>query len=265
MKTYRYCAAFSMALISTQPAQAAMVLPSAADSYSLGVEGFYDRYREPLTDVTQTTDYGSVTGTYMHNFGGMVGALDGRASYGRDHYASADGTDSGIPQYEAEGRMRLGTNITSAGGSVLFPYVGGGVRYFVDKSKDTLTSLGFSGYDRRITQFYAPVGATYTCNLGGGWVMAPTAEYDQLISGNVNSRLQNDNGYNINNSQHSGYGMRGEVMFGQDSNGHGWEFGPFVRYWNIKDSDIATAPDASQWIEPANTRLQAGLALKVLW
>lgn len=54
------------------------------------------------------------------------------------------------------------------------------------------------------------------------------------------------------NTQHDGYGLRGEIMIGQKPSSVsdiGWEFGPFVRYWNIKDSNITTAPDGSQWIE----------------
>ena len=48
-------------------------------------------------------------------------------------------------------------------------------------------------------------------------MVKPNIEYDQLVWGNVNSRLQNDNYYNINNTQHDGYGIRGELMFGRNA------------------------------------------------
>jgi len=236
----------------------------AADTTSLGVEGFYDRYREPAPSVEEQAGYGSVTGNYTHDWGSTFGALDGRVSYGRDQYSSPDGSDSGIPQWELDGRVRGGVTLAFASGT-LSPYVGLGVRYFVDEGKDTVTSLGYVGYDRRITQFYAPVGATYTYLTESGWTIAPNLELDPLLYGNVNTRFQNFGYYNINNTQNTGFGVRGEFMVGQQAQGYSWQFGPFVRYWDIADSNVTTTPDGQGWIEPKNNRLQVGLALRALW
>lgn len=235
----------------------------AADNFSLGLEGFRDHYQEPDpgVQVDEHADYGSVTGGWTHSYGRNFTGLDGRASYGKDDYKSTSGVDNGIPQYEFEARLRQGLNVAMGGGT-LSPYIGLGTRYFYDKSKDTVTNLGFYGYDRRILQFYAPIGATYTFT-SGSWTFAPNAEFDPLLLGKVNSRLQNGGGYNITNTQSagSGYGIRGEFMVGQK----GWQVGPFVRYWHINQSDTTTAPDGSQWVEPRNERLQYGAALRFLF
>jgi len=248
-------------------AQTAMADDNNGNSFKLGVEGFYDEYREDVVSVDNKAGYGSITGTYSHDFDGVFGAIDGRVSYGMEQYNSPDGSDGGIPQWEYDLRGRGGVNLV-VGDGTLSPYVGLGLRYYVDESKNTVTTRGFVGYDRRITQFYAPIGVTYTTNINDSWYVAPNAEFDPLLHGNVNTRLQNDGFYNLNSVQHSGYGLRGELMFGQKAGGYNnmsWEVGPFVRYWNIKDSDVTTAPDSSQWIEPANTRWQIGAALRALW
>ena len=239
---------------------------AANDTYSLGIEGFYDRYQEPIVAVDEQAGYGSLTGNYMRSGEVLFGAVDGRASFGEDHYSSPDGQDSGIPQLEFDGRIRAGAHLPFARGT-FSPYVGFGTRYFVDEGKGTFTNLGYAGYDRRITQLYAPIGVTYDHPLQNGWSISPTFEYDPLLYGNVNSRLQNAGGYNIDNTQTSGYGLRGELMFDHKNPGTDitWQIGPFARYWNIHDSNVTSAPDGSQWIEPANNRLQVGLAVRVLW
>jgi hypothetical protein len=58
-------------------------------------------------------------------------------------------------------------------------------------------------------------------------------------------------------------------MMGQRyPNGMGWQFGPFLRYWNIPNSEFDTngafAPGVGA-IEPKNTRLQVGAKLKFLF
>lgn len=232
----------------------------AGSSYSLGVEGFYDHYREPDPDVTDNTGYGSITGHYIYDFSRAFLALDGRASYGQDNYRSPSGTSSGADQYEFETRFRLGTTL-SHGNAAWSPYTGIGLRYFMDQGKGIVTDQGALGYDRRITQYYLPVGLTYSYASETGWTFAPNIEYDQLIHGHVETRLQNIGIYDVNNNQTDGYGLRGEFMVGQKYDHYSWQAGPFVRYWNIQDSSI----DYNGFYEPHNTRLQTGIAARLNW
>lgn len=249
------------------------------ESYSLGVEGFQDTYKEPDATVNSTAYYGSLIGNYTHDWNGFFAAIDGRVSIGEDHYSSSDGSVSGVPQQEFEVRPRIGLKLYAPGGS-FSPYTGFGMRYYRDDFKGYTTTDAqgevFGGYDRRIFQLYMPFGGTYAVTVGDGWVVAPNLEYDQLLWGNVSSRLGTlGQGYQYtNNQQSSGWGLRGKFMVGkEEDDGWAWEFGPFFRYWNIKESDISLSQiytnQSGTYVglgdEPANTRLQAGLQLRAIW
>lgn len=252
---------------------AATLLPVVAlaedgSTGGVGLEGFMDRYREPDTnvDVTTTTTYGSLTGYYAYEQSGIFGALDGRISYGTADYKSPSGTMSGSPEWEYEVRARLGYDMPLWGGS-LTPYTGVGVRYYTDEGKGRYTNTFAGAYDRRIFQNYIPFGARYTYVTEGGWNVSPMLEYDHLIYGNVNSRLGNVNSFydNITNKQTKGYGIRGELMIGKSLQHFSWQFGPFVRYWNVDDSDTTYDRHGIGWLEPQNTRRQIGAALRLQW
>jgi len=273
---------FATSTITALLLSQAAIAADSGDTLSLGLEGFYDRYHETVSGspfVKIDSDYGSLTTGYTHNFNPLFIALDVRASYGEGQYGSASGTASNVPQWEYELRLRGGTNIAWGTGT-FSPYIGLGGRYYIDDGKGYTTNTAEHFYDRRIAQLYVPIGATYTRNLTQDLYIAPNAEFDPLIVGSVNSRLQNINSYytpnpifpNLYNVQRSGYGLRGEVMLGEkttsNSNRLGWEAGPFVRYWNIKDSDLshwATQNASGAGEEPSNTRLQLGAALRVMW
>lgn len=237
-------------------------------SVGVGVEGFYDRYREPgLMEDSGT--HGSITGYYRYDTSNLFGALDGRVSYGTSDYESdISGSSSGTPEWEFEGRGRLGFSFTLWGGT-MSPYTGLGARYFLQQGKGYFTTNFAGAYDRRIFQTYIPIGASYTMTTEGGWTITPQAEFDLLLYGDVNSRLSNvgPTYYNVSNTQElgSGYGIRSELMFGKSASGYAWQAGPFVRYWKVNDSEVTYDPSGTGWIEPKNDRIQGGVAVRVLW
>jgi hypothetical protein len=238
----------------------------AENTYSVGLEGFRDHYQEPqpALRVDEHADYGSVTGSFTHSANnGSVVSLEGRGSYGNDDYKSTSGVAKNIAQYEADVRVLGGYRVPVAEGSVIIPYIGLGGRYFFDNADGTLTNTGFYGYDRRIMQLYAPIGVSWQLT-DGGWSFTPKAEFDPMLIGKVNSRLGSIPGYyDITNTQHRGYGWRGELMVGQKDSDYSWEFGPFVRAWTVADSEVAQDPAGRRFLEPHNTRVQAGAALRV--
>jgi len=252
-----------------------------ANTFSLGIEGFRDHYRETPSnvDVTDDTNYGSITGSWMHsapmiNQDRFMFGIDGRASYGTDNYHSPSGTESGTPEYEFEGRILTGVQFgsfleeTPFHGS-LFPYLGLGLRYYRYDGKGRITSIGDLSYDRRITQSYVPIGVTYTYITDGGISIAPNFEFDPIIRGYVDSRLSNDRLQDVENTQnHDGYGLRSEVMVGWNAANINWQAGPFVRFWSFQNSDVVPTnflPPGKGLEEPSNNRIQYGLALKALW
>jgi hypothetical protein len=235
------------------------------DRYSVGIEGYYDEYEEDSVDLKDQGVFGSITASYEHDFNAQwYGRAEGRGSYGNADYESISGEIDNIPQWELEARLLAGYNLLHGSAKTSF-YSGIGTRYFVDELKGESTSLGALGYDRRILQVYLPIGFTYSFNAYG-LQFTPNLEYDRLIYGHVNSRLQTIPGfYELNNIQTSGNGFRGELMMrALDGRGAGWEFGPFFRYWDIADSNDDTNPSGT-WLEPENTRLQVGASVKYLF
>jgi hypothetical protein len=238
--------------------------------YSVGAEVFYDNYQEPETfpDLHNEAYYGSLTGSVTYNITTRwFAGLDGRASYGSQDYSSDSGTIENVPQLELESRVIAGYH--GLFGTRLKPYIGLGVRYYLDQSEGEVTNLGAAGYDRSILQFYAPIGASYAFESDGISII-PTFEIDPLLYGTVESRLGSIPGYsNANNTQTKGIGWRAEVMISQRyKDGNGWQFGPFIRYWDIADSDedtINTPSGLRGAMEPQNTRLQLGTKFKYLF
>lgn len=212
------------------------------DRFSIGIEGYYDEYRENIVDLKVNGPFGSVTGSYEHYFSpSYYGAVEIRGSRGQSDYESVSGTIDNINEWEAESRLLLGYDKRYSSGESIRVYAGSGTRFFYDDLKGKIASGGSFGYDRVIWQLYIPIGVTYEFQAYG-FNFAPNVEIDPLIYGNVQSRLQNiSGGEEINNRQKSGIGVRAEFMMGQRyPNGMGWQFGPFLRYWNIPNSEFDT-------------------------
>ena len=265
--TYGYAPTPSMPAIDTPATQVAVAEPSyRANNFSVGLEAFYDHYEEPNTfpDLNERAYYGSIDLGYAHYFSPSVYAdIEQRVSRGSDRYKSSQGHISDIPQWELDTRMTGGYDTHFGAGHHIKTYMGLGTRYFIDEAKGKQTNLGVSGYERRIFQLYAPVGVTYEFPAYG-LTFAPNVEIDPLLYGSVQSRLENITGLQeFNNRQNAGFGWRAELMMGETyANGMGWQFGPFVRYWDIQDSE-ADHNAIGTGIEPKNTRLQAGAKLKM--
>jgi len=244
-----------------------------ADRLALGVEAFYDNYREDSVDLDNKAIYGSITGDYAHFFDPRwFAGMDGRVSYGSNDYESSTGSIDGIPQWEFEGRAKGGYRFL-VGNSTLDLYSGLGARYFRDNFKGESATVGgitYFGYDRRIFQAYIPIGLTQT-NKMGNWTVRKNIEADALLYGNVSSRLEGTGLAvgNVENKQDpfSGLGIRGELTFANlDAQQRGWEFGPFIRYWYVDDSKDKFDPiSAATYLEPENTRLQLGATVRYLF
>jgi hypothetical protein len=252
------------------PAAYSNAIASSPETYSFGLEVFYDNYQEPETfpELNVNGYYAALSAGYNYDFdNGMFTAMDGRIAFGKANYSSRSGEHDGAPQLETDLRWTAGYNLVNNKGSRLRPYIGIAHRYFVDSGEGEVTTLGAGMYDRKINQIYAPVGITYEF-LSGTYQFAPTIEYDHLIYGHVRSKLQQVNPFlydEFSNNQHKGYGLRGEFLVGQTNpDGSSWQFGPFVRYWNVDDSELD-----SNWsgtgMEPMNERWQLGAKFKYLY
>ncbi len=220
----------------------------------------YD-YEEP--------DFAKLTG----NQGGAVGAytfagasrvfsrIDGRLAYGSLKYEGS-GTQDGVPNWIFEARAVVGRDFQASDNVALSPYIGLGYRFLYNdlRGNTVVGNTTYVGYRRYSNYVYVPVGVTLRMRTGDQWVVAPTLEYDFFLGGRQYSRLSDTGlGYSdASNDQNSGYGYRASLMM---EKGH-WSFGPWLQYWNIKDSDVVPIGLGTAAMEPANWTREYGLELR---
>jgi hypothetical protein len=205
-----------------------------------------------------------VVGAYNFTTPNLVyGRIDGRVSYGKLDYSAANGaTSSDIPDWTAEIRAVVGRDYPMGERFALSPYIGLGYRYLYNdlRGYSTVGSTTYVGYRRYSEYWYVPIGLTMRMRAGAQWVFAPTVEYDAFIGGKQTSKLSDTGlGYtDATNRQDEGRGYRVYLMM----EGRNWSFGPWLHYWNIKDSDVVPIGLGSAGLEPANTTTEYGLELR---
>jgi hypothetical protein len=240
---------------------------------SLGVEVHRQEYREPSLDVSEKGWFGGLTADGIAAMGKWQLRADGRVAYGQMSY-SGSGTEDGIDDFVFEGRILVARAIpigAHGNGNRITPYFGYGYRRLYDNLGGHITSSGAGGYDRLSQYHYLPVGIEGQFRLSQSWAVKPTFEYDHLIQGMQDSYLsQAASGLgDLHNTQDSGWGLRGAIMFQTLMGSRPIEFGPFVRYWNIEQSDTKAVTFQGLTVgggfEPANHTIEAGAALKVLF
>ena len=224
------------------------------------IGGQLTRYHYEEPDVMWLKgDRLGVTGAYTAASPNRAFArFEARASYGSLDYQGS-GTMSDVPDYLFEVRVLAGRDYP-AGKVVWSPYVGGGFRYLYNDLRGT-TSTGQLGYRRDSSYFYLPLGVTLRMQLGSDWAMAPQVEYKGFIHGVQRTYLSDTGipGYSdVTNQQRQGSGYRLQLMF----EGRRWSFGPWLDYWDIKDSDRQQIAPGITGIEPANWTREAGVELR---
>jgi len=233
-----------------------------------GVDGSYV-YR------TQVTEYPKGIDIWMLK-------IDGRFSYGQVDYVNS-GTMDNIDDYILEFRGLWGCDISvlKLKPSTLTPFIGIGYRYLNDDFAGT-TSTGALGYERESNYIYSPVGIEVVTPLKNGWSIGATTEYDIFWHGKQKSNLSDARLYNpvtgyyryddIENSQDSGYGVRGSIKLQKKAKKLDFVIEPYIRYWNIKESKQTTTSTISEnglWIitgtfvEPDNNSTEIGCKLAV--
>ena len=184
----------------------------------------------------------------------VFGKIDLRTSFGRLLYEGS-GTKNNVPDLILETRAVAGFDLVGPSAS-LSPYAGLGYRYLFNDLRGQ-SSTGAAGYRRYSNYLYAPVGATARLRLREGWVLAPTLEADFFLQGKQITDLS-DTGIaglqDVTNTQHSGHGYRGSLMFEREH----WAFGAWLQYWHIAKSDVQSA-GAFTGFEPENKTTEWGL------
>lgn len=182
--------------------------------------------------------------------------FEGRYSYGKLDYEGS-GSLFGLPDHLLELRALAGLDYRRVG-LTWVPYAGLGIRYLYNDARG-LTTTGYLGYRRRSHYFYVPLGVALRVPLGSSWAMVPQIELDAFARGSQRSYLSDVGpGYlSVTNRQQHGAGYRMQLMF----EGRRWSFGPWMHYWDIKDSDIRSFGPGFG-LEPENWTRETGVELR---
>ena len=175
------------------------------------------------------------------------------------------GTLNDIPNFMLEFRALGGYDFPILTATILTPYIGFGYRYLNDDSGGMTTSAGFRGYEREANYFYSPVGIEVITSLEDGWSIGATAEYDFFWWGRQISHLSGIDSTigDMENDQKKGYGIRGSVKVQKQIKDRTLiiVIEPYIRYWNIEDSETSFFRAGSVWDlgwEAANNSMEIG-------
>lgn len=249
--------------------------PASPHQLSVGVEGYYYGYDEKYTKKHIMDFRGAllgVTATYNYNFVNhfFMGA-DFRLAFGKANYrggitdlekkTTKPATSKGIINSLLETRLLVGKKYMTGNGLRISPYTGVGYRLKSDFSSRNLfithdSTVSGRGYNRASQYFYVPFGLTVTKELNQEWSVAATGEYDLFILGKQWSGTAHFH------TQRHGYGLKADVSVAKRINNKSISFGPFIYYWNVKNSNVIRDRRGHYWIEPKNTTVEAGLQLK---
>jgi hypothetical protein len=163
-----------------------------------------------------------------------------------------------IDDWVFEGRLLLGGDWLHEN-ALNTLYAGIGYRYLNDDASSDPV-----GYERESNYLYIPVGYQFGGRQEVGWSFGFGAEFDIFVLGNQTSHLSDaDPTYpDIDNRQDSGYGCRGSVKIQYKGEKSVFVLEPFVRYWDIDESEPEYVSFGPLW-EPANKTTEYGLS--IIW
>ena len=237
-------------------------------TFGIGLQTFYI-YNEEDTNPDVSWD-GMMYGGYLdYAFHGsnklMIGAdlsvAYGELTYDGYLYPSGEKYRQDSDDWIVEIRGLIGYDFSVGSGSILTPFTGFGSRYWNDQIQSRY------GYEREVIYYYSPIGLMFAAPVTGTWIWGIQAEYDLFLGGKVNSYLSDlgtawsdaENEWDVGD----GYGVRGSIWFAGDINDNvGMRIEPFVRYWDIdeSDTDLVDTPYGRAYVyEPATTVVAAGV------
>ncbi len=226
----------------------------------IGFETSHITYTEPGLMRQEGFMYG-VTGALAYRSDNYMLSIEARASIGQVDYSSgSSGEIDNIDDNMWEVRGLAGYDFYVSETFTVTPYGGIGYRHLNDNMGGKKSTTGASGYDRKISYVYSPIGIDVTTAFENGWNIKLRLEYDKFWDGNVESLLGSIPGYyDIENDQDKGYGCRGSIMFKKKGEIIDFIIEPFFRYWSIKDSKYTTDPGGTTWLEPKNNSKEFGI------
>lgn len=175
-------------------------------------------------------------------------------------------TTSNVPDFVWEIRSLMGKEM-SWGSLGVTPYAGFGMRFLHDDQSDTYGTFDYggstysiNGYKRTSEYYYLPMGVDLKQPLGPAWALGLNGEFDVFLYGHQKSFVDTTSGSVAKNVQNEGYGLRASLRLEKTANPIGFSLEPFVRYWDIENSDIADGG-----MEPSNTTREIGVKMGMIF
>jgi len=234
------------------------------NSFEVGGEISHITYKEPGVMKEDGFMYG-INGVFAHHKQYMLKA-EGRVSFGQVDYKNS-GTLDNIDDFIIEVRGLAGYDFMPNQQIRFTPYIGFATRYLSDAVGGKVTSTGARGYDRESTYLYSPLGIEIMRELRNMWSVGAALEYDIFWRGWQKSHLSDASlGYNdLENTQKNGYGLRASLKCQKELGSVDLVLEPFIRYWNIKQSDTKAVTFTGVIIgygyEPKNNSTEYGLKI----
>jgi len=237
--------------------------PSQDDALDVGVQLSHITYKEPGIMKQTGFMYGMLLSYTLRKE--LMVKFDGLLTFGQMKYEGSTWggtplTVTGINDNMFELRAVFGPADPLSDTVAVIPYIGLGYRYLYDGANNSP-----GGYRRESNYLYLPIGIESPSSSRTGWTVGFTLEYDLFLRGRQVSYLSDsDAGFNdIENSQSSGYGVRGSLRFVR-SGRNTVVLEPFVKYWNIAESDAVPltyygAPTIYDIYEPENNSTEIGV------
>jgi hypothetical protein len=212
--------------------------------------------------------------------------LEGRWASGSVDYKTDAFVYDGLDDHMFEFRGLMGMASILPNESTIVLYLGMGYRYL----KNGLGALpanvtgAYSGYNRESRYVYVPLRVDWAMPIRNGWDLNMNLEFDWFIDGEQKSHLEEirdisgDNpGYaDMAFHQDKGHGLRGSLKLSKALKmGVNIFFEPFIRYWNIEETDfepyvidgvVQCSGDVCELAnEPSNTTREIGARIGLMF
>jgi hypothetical protein len=231
--------------------------------WEIGPEISYIEYREPDIMSEKGLMYG-IDAAYSYHNGVMI-KVAGRFSYGQVDYQNSV-TFNNIDDIIFEIRTLGGYDFKLSKSLTMTPFIGLGYRYLRDDMAGRISPAGSEkGYLRESNYYYSPIGIEAVNVFDNGWSAGAIIEYDYFWKGTQKSNFSTAvAGYNdVENDQNSGYGLRGSIMIKKQTARLFFAIEPFIRYWNIDQSEIQNLTDYETVLEPKNESTEIGVKFTI--
>ncbi|MFH1062662.1 MAG: hypothetical protein V1747_07250 [Candidatus Omnitrophota bacterium] len=223
-------------------------------------------YKEPGV-MKQSGSMSGIVGSYTFLDEVML-KLEARLSYGQVDYSSINtGSMDSIDDILCEFRALAGCNISPQPECIILPYFGYGYRYLEDDSQGRVTTTGHLGYKREANYYYSPIGISVIKDIGSGFIMGLSLEYDFFWLGIQKSYLSDaiPARSDLENKQKTGYGYRASLKIEKQQKHLDFVIEPFIRYWKVEQSESADMSDSGIIIgygyEPKNYSTEYGIKI----